>query len=390
MKTTWMAGIWVWMAMCLFAGEILLCPKCGYEYQEGDRVCAHCGHELPAQAIRPDIEKAEEIEEIAPVIEKPHGDISAGMVRAEYRQAIKAYKENAFWRAWLLARNAEALAAATESTGKINRQTAELEATCATRAGQTRIVCPLCEGKGMRKVPRMTIRGDVLLQDTPNRKCPMCNGRGSIAGRYSRDESDRAYAHALRAFEQDERAKGFAGYGGCWIPASLVGTLPIRLSVAVKHVGARACPDCHGLGFFGCETCHGTGKVKCPNSRCVMGLEVCPVCGGTGKARAGNESRALTQRCTHCRGTGIAVCEECHGQGWVRCQACNGNGESACKLCKGTGSRPLCQRCDGTGLRTCSHCKGSGLYKGVVCPYCHGEKVEACRSCRGTGYGGRH
>lgn len=102
-------------------------------------------------------------------------------------------------------------------------------------------------------------------------------------------------------------------------------------------------------------------------NKSALGSSVEDIYGTTGSSSVGNKTKADTNRCRRCQGTGKCspvsasgrknacfgskLCGYCSGTGWIKagaseakCTACNGTGK--CKTCGGTGK---CYLCHGRG-----------------------------------------
>lgn len=361
--------------------KLLLCPRCGHEYQPGATACAHCGNALPSESAPP----APDPLPAEPAAAGWPPGLTARDLQAEVAAARQALEDERFWPALLRARNARALAAlGPADAGRAEAIDAVLRS--AERGLRfARQKCPACQGRGTRDLLVVSSEGRPARQQAAGQKCPACDGAGTWVRRPSQEQLDAGHARALRAVDDHYTAAGWSQSGGVWMPPGLADQMDLRQTVALRKAAGAACETCHGFGFAGCETCGGAGRLACPEETCVSGRIVCPDCHGTRKVRDAEEGRGLLRSCKTCRQTGIVECPECQGRAFMACTACEGQGDERCRSCRGRGERAECRSCAGEGLRDCTRCDGSGRKDGEACRACGGEAAILCTSCEGSG-----
>ena len=359
--------------------KLLQCPKCGYEYQEGQATCQHCGTALPAKQAA------------APVAAPAAPPITADIMSHEFADVEKARDAKQSGLLIFRARNTLALlklAPEASNAGSGDLLTAIKEAETALR--DAKIPCFACRGTGQRIYSLTDMHGDVRRQESApgTVTCPVCDGAGKLPARTSQTVIVAAMSNAKQEFERQQQARGWENFAGIWLPKGLSDHLTIRQKAAVKGTLAGTCSTCYGFGFFGCVDCKGAGKLKCTNVKCIQGKEPCPVCKGKKKITdtTGGRGNSVAHTCNACSGTGISLCAICGGRAYLVCAKCESTGQIRCTTCKGTGENALCTKCDGSGLVPCAACKGTGEIRGAPCPTCHGEKEAVCTICNGTGH----
>lgn len=365
------------LAVASFA-RVLLCPRCGHEYEAGAGVCGHCGNALPSETPAPSVADPVPAASASPLWPE-------AVWREELTGVRQAMEREYFGIAWLRARNLRACAAIARPPAGIADEAAKIEeqAVRAVRAG--RQPCASCQGRGHPQILVVTSEGKPGRQNAPGQRCAACDGTGEWPRRMTRDAFDAAYARATRAAEDGWAGAGWTQAGGAWLPPGEGTNLALRQMVALRHATGAACATCRGIGFWGCDDCGGAGRVACTDKGCVNGRVVCPDCDGTRKVRDTTQGRDLMRSCKACRQTGVVECPVCAGRGYLVCATCEGHGDARCRACDGRGERPLCRSCEGEGLRVCARCEGTGRRDGGECRACGGEGAKLCSSCDGSG-----
>lgn len=359
--------------------RVLTCPKCNYEYEEGQVTCSHCGAALPPPAAAA----------AAPVAAPAPAAPAAGALDESAARQVEALARQAAERgdaaqSLLLARQALALAEAAGAAGMITRLE-DLDRTCgnALRIGEQ--ACPVCKGKGKRIMLFASFSGEVQQQTAPNLSCPACNGAGVLRRLATLDRLDKRMADGSRSADTLLRSLRYTDLGGIWVPRDKEeGLRPVDLAALRTSLGRR-CPTCYGYGVSGCATCNGAGRAACSGKGCVMGQATCPECGGKRRVNVEENNHTFQRSCPTCKQTGVVTCTTCAGRGWEACAACKGSGELACKTCAGKGQPPICAKCMGRGLTECKSCKGTGDVRGSPCPACRGGRLTLCTTCAGNG-----
>jgi len=384
----------VWLPILLICcelvlGAVLICPRCGYEYQAGQPTCEHCGATLPTAREPAADTAAAAAREPAPEPKAPADTkLDAGadtLVNRELTTAFQLYEKKRYWLCYMFARNGLALNALSENPrARRYRRTLRLVAQCKKAIQRTQEQCPVCKGTGDKEIRTGSISGKSGTHYL-HKGCPACRGAGTLPAARTLDRIKDARARAYDDYVLRQQEKGFEEYQGIWAPPERIAGLSARQEVAMKKAFGAPCSSCEGMGFSGCGLCEGTGIRKCPNTSCVAGKALCPDCQGTGKRKEKTGRRTHVGFCDTCNGSGLIRCDTCEGKGYIPCPTCGGKGNVLCKRCNGTGESPVCNKCDGTGVQTCSRCKGSGQYHGAPCPQCNGEGVLICSSCDGFG-----
>lgn len=375
----------------LVAAGVLICPKCGYEYQAGTALCGHCGAELPAAPpSKPepdDLPPARGGE--APVLSLEQDIVNSGIVERELRSAEHSLEQNRFWLAMMLGRNAMALNELTsDSRGGRYQRILRVVETCKSKLRVAIRPCPICDGTGKQTILTLSLNAETEKRRV-NMPCPACHGRGSIKAATLLKDLRFGRARAIDDYVVLQKRKVFSELFGVWLPADVIPRLSTRQTVAMKRAFGGGCPECLGFGLSGCSSCDGTGLQICSEPSCVAGRAVCPVCKGTGTEKRRNDDKKSSivrkRRCPKCSGRGLITCETCRGRGFTPCAVCEGRKGIMCRKCEGRGLRPLCGKCDGKAYLECAKCMGTGAYRGNTCPKCNGEGITICTSCRGTG-----
>lgn len=378
--------IWTSLPASVMA-QINICSSCGYEYDQADTFCSHCGKKIPKAVIVGPVEPAGE-KPPSFESESPNLSTSAVLLSGEMKIIQNYMRENLNWEALIVARNARGLAMLgtrpdTGARDAFNLGISKLE------AGLSRqfVPCRFCEGRGYPMALSLNMRGDKQLTAVPHVHCQACEGNKYLSTRPQADQVQKSYAAALNKVLNDFRQRGFKDAMGLWMPEALdfLSADPADQARALRSKGAE-CTTCQGLGSLGCEDCHGEGKLVCPNGNCVSGHEICPACKGTKMEMDKRPSRTVKQTCTACQGRGHSVCAECEGKGFIVCDECRGSGDVLCADCDGKGHAPLCDNCHGEGLADCSRCRGLGEYRGAPCTECQGRKKMVCEDCKGAGF----
>ncbi|MBN1671299.1 MAG: hypothetical protein JXR37_09715 [Kiritimatiellae bacterium] len=373
--------------LCAALGAVLVCPKCGHEYEPGASVCPHCQAELPA-AEPAAATAADEavVAEPAPAAGE-EGQLEEETAAREFLTASQYYEKKEYWLAYFFGRNAMALNALVSEARRGARygQLLRLVENCRAKLRHVQRTCPVCGGTGQKTVQMLSLDGTPSQQKVFGPSCPCCMGDGYLRAWRSTSKIKLDQAKYLREYVHIQKRRGFEQLSDIWLPPPVKARLTVRSTVAMKKAFGSPCPACAGLGFSACTACGGAGKTKCSNPGCVGGEQVCPVCGGSGKERTTVRNTPLTRVCPRCTGSGRVVCDTCRGKTWLPCDPCKGTGKQLCTQCDGTGELPMCSRCEGQGLTTCSRCNGTGTDQGAPCPQCHGEGVVMCKSCQGWG-----
>ena len=353
--------------VAFIAAAPVICPKCGWEMTENDRVCTHCGAELPPPKPVEHVATAESTARGASFFLDPE------IVEAEIAVGIEQLRSGNPEVARLFFKNASALNLLTEHPGGVvdERSNRILQFTLESEQ-QMRMVrrpCPECGGSGKKSMTVTSLDGKVERKEVPGSICPACDGRGYVVATGTIDEQRFRMGKALSLYTTLQQGRRMVRIGEAWVPQKVADRLGIRQRILLKRTLALPCPDCMGLGRNDCRKCQGLGRIKCPNPKCENGL-------------VSVESGGLL---TETRLKRKEKCKVCGGVGTVLCPECKGSGSILCKTCGGTGARELCRRCNGEGLTTCPRCKGSGMVGGEVCAECKGEGVVECASCGGDG-----
>lgn len=354
------------LALLVGAGPVI-CPKCGWEMTEHDRVCTHCGAELPQPKPVEKVSDRNEEGRAGKLFVEPE------IVEAEITQGIDQLKSGSPELARLFFKNASALNLLTEHPPGVvderSNRVLQLTMESEQQMRMVRRLCEQCGGSGKKSMTITTLDGKVERKEVSGSVCPACDGRGYVVMVGTIDEQKFRMGKALSLYATLQQGRRMVRMGEAWVPQKVADQLSVVQRVLLKRTLAAPCPDCMGLGRTDCRKCQGLGRVKCPNPGCENGL-------------VSVESGGLL---TETRLKRKEKCKVCGGVGSVACTECKGNGSVLCRKCNGTGDRALCRRCNGEGLTPCSSCKGSGSVGGQPCVECKGQGVVECPSCGGDG-----
>ena len=346
--------------------RVLLCPRCGHEYESGQAACPHCQQALPeaAPALSP-------AEPTAPAAES--AVVTRALLDSELAAARAALEDERPALAWLRSRNLAGLLALAGPAPEVASGRSEVERTALADLRDRTRPCPSCKGTGLGTRLFVNIRGEPSQQQMPGTPCLACGGRGTWKARPTEDDLENAFAQAQRNLATELRDAGWTSAGPGWLPPGIT-NLDLHMQVAARQAVAGPCDTCRGQGATGCTRCEGAGRTACTGRNCVAGQVVCPDCQGTRRMSANEDGRSLNRRCTTCRQTGVIDCPDCEGRAYLVCETCAGSGEERCDACRGSGEKALCKSCAGEGLR-------AGRRKG--------DPEELCRSCLGSGRAGK-
>ena len=358
------------VACCVMVlGDIVICPKCGYEVAGREAVCSHCGAALPARAA-PQVPGAPSADQQSPEPDKP-GPLDASVVETEIALGEKAFKDGNMELARLLFRNAASMDSLTghgEDTSHADR-VLKFVRECEPAGKSMLVKCPGCGGKGKRIVKRANTWGKKQVLEIPGRTCEPCGGTGKVKSFGSISERKYQRGRAEREYRLMQQGRKLVPVGNAWLPKEVAATLSPKQIAAVQRPVVSPCTECMGFGRNDCRTCAGKGRVKCPGKGCVEGM--------VKLEKNSNWSSTVFDR--------WQKCEKCLGFGFVKCTRCDGKGSFVCDECSGSGERERCSRCGGEGVGPCRRCKGSGRYRDGACDTCGGRGTSLCASCMGDG-----
>jgi len=349
-------------------GGMTICPRCGYENEEGEPSCSHCSAALPEVETPPGEETPQDhtfldsgqLEYLSP--EAVADEIALGIKHLEGKNEEVAR---------LFFENAAALDLLTDP--RIEYEHSDrilgLLKRCQEAGKRIRVPCATCGGTGKRVVRRQDSTGRETYRQLPGRSCPKCSGRGFFLTRGTVSDRKFAKGRAAEDYAMIQQSRKAVSVGNAWVPHAVADRLSDGQKAALKRSVASGCDECMGIGRADCRTCSGTGVLRCSNRKCLDGMVE------TRQRRRGAGSRITRrEKCGICRGTGRIYCEKCLGKGNMLCDDCNGSGR-----------RDLCRKCGGEGIVACTRCKGSGVYRGEDCKSCRGEREIMCSSCNGDG-----
>lgn len=379
--------VWTILPQTVIA-EINICSSCGYEYDQGDGFCSHCGKKLAVSV--PGVAKNPATGTMPSEGESPDLGVPNGLLENEMITIQEHMRNQQPWHALRVARNAKGLSMLGTVPDVATREKLavginKLEQGLSKRATP----CAFCQGRGYPMALSLSMRGDKQTTAVPHIPCQACGGSKVLMTAPPPDVLATEASLAQRDVDTAFRTRGWKETMGIWIPPALDllnAEAPDKARV-LRAVG-QTCTTCQGIGRLGCEDCHGQGKVPCGNKECVAGMEVCRKCDGTRMENDRRDSRTVKQTCTHCQGRGIAPCEDCEGRGYEVCEDCKGLGDIACEDCDGKGHPPTCEDCRGNGVADCHRCRGTGVYRDRPCTECEGKKKVLCEECHGTGQSG--
>ena len=354
----------------IYAENIIICPKCGYENPETAKICEHCGANLPVK------------EQVEVVQEKPSdsnlwigskpGYLNPQVVEDEITVGKELMAKGEVDVAYFFFKNALALNLLTDSESgkKLGEQIVELINKCSSTGATKKVPCDACGGSGKATGKFVSMKGEVTYMEIAGRQCPQCGGTGYLIKPISVADKMLAIGKAKNKFTTLQKGRRFVQMGEAWIPMGLEQFLTVYQKVALRRTVAAPCTKCTGIGKIECPECKGTGLVKCPNPKCKNGIVEVETGGGL------SSKTKLTRK---------EKCPVCNGKGTINCPKCSGSGGIVCPVCNGTGERPVCTRCGGQGLIPCPKCKGTGSIKNIPCDACQGTGVVICNSCNGDG-----
>lgn len=360
------------MAICIaiYAEQVIICPKCGYENPETEKICHHCEAKLPAK------EEVETIQEKSSntnlwIGSKP-GHLNPQIVEDEISVGKQWMSKNETDVAYFFFRNALALNLLTDAeSGKMfGKQIVGLINKCSSVGATKKITCDTCDGTGKGTVKFVSMKGEVSYMETPGHPCEVCGGTGYLIKSISVTEKMLALGRAKNKFTTLQKGRRFIQTGEAWIPIGLEQFLTMYQQVALLRAVAAPCTKCMGIGKIECTECKGTGMIKCTNPKCRNGMVEVETGGGL------SSKTKLTRK---------EKCPVCKGKGMINCPKCSGDGSILCPLCNGTGERAVCSTCGGQGLIQCTKCRGTGIIRNISCDACKGTGVVICNKCNGDG-----
>jgi len=361
------------VAVSIGFGEILVCPKCGHEVEQGSVACSHCyarivsknqdpkpPAELPGAASDDEFDGSGKLK-----------FLGLNTVKDEVRLGKQYQAKKDVDIARCLFRNAKALERITEQgDNRARRKAIEkmIAGTCSP-SDIVRQICPVCGGTKKGIITFGTLRGETTTKERSGIRCPRCLGRRYVNKTITMAQWKDAEKRADKRFALIQEARGFAAIGNAWIPEKLVEKITVQQKAALIQGIAVGCEKCDGTGQVDCRKCKGLGEILCKARGCRLGMVTIE--------RDGHIVKTTTFRTEKCR--------VCGGKGSTPCLECRTTGRSQCSKCDGSGLRELCSKCDGLGVVDCRRCKGEGTYKDAPCPLCKGEKQTLCPTCKGEG-----
>ncbi len=355
--------------VCNLVYALTICSKCGYEIEDGAKVCPHC-----KAAVVLEKETPPPLPEVV-VEDNSVAELADAYVEKQYELAGKhsnnpglafAYYQNAFAVLRLIP--------ADERSGRIGK--AVLKKMNQSRQTMTigRVPCRMCKGTGKYKVDLGKVDGLKNIKFVDGVQCKRCKGLRYRNEYLSVDRIKMNVLKGRQSFDQQCMVAGDQKLGRAYVSRELADKLTLREKVLVMTGMPAPCKKCQFTGLQICRACKGIKWEKCPAENCNNG--VIEESGSSSKNRMKKKrlNGEISQICARCEGSGEIPCRICQGKGCVICEACNGTGEA-----------PRCKRCSGVGLITCSKCNGTGKYRGEVCTKCSGEGELLCLTCKGEG-----
>lgn len=362
------------VACSLWAASLVVCPKCGYESDNGAVVCSHCGAALPVPKVAGSGETAASNANAQAASLDTVSALALTAARVDQRLAEENRKDRpelayAFYENILALSRLIRREGVSPDAGKVLAENLERCRDALTHGMRT---CPACNGSGKRNVHFQQLAGDKSTQVSEGLVCSTCNGAGVVRMVRTTDSLRLLMAQGRRDFETRAKALGRVACGRAWLPQELAAKLDVRAQALVCTACPTPCPDCMGMGVQDCARCKGSGRVPCTNNGCKDGWIVHQEL-NTLSTKASSISRR-------------EVCPVCQGTGQMACPDCRGDGTIPCKTCHGTGRNAVCQDCGGQGWTACPRCHGTGkLADGAICPDCLGQHERICPKCHGEG-----
>lgn len=360
------------MVICIaiYAEQVIICPKCGYENPETAKACNHCDAKLPEKEQIETIHKKSFNTDLW-VGSKP-GHLNPQVVEDEISIGKEWMSKAETDVAYFFFRNALALNLLTDAeSGKtFGEQIVELINKCSSAGVTKKVPCDTCSGTGKGTAKFVSMKGEVSYMETPGRPCEACGGTGYLIKSISVTDKMQTLGRAKNKFTTLQKGRRFIQMGEAWIPIGLEQFLTIHQQVALRRAVAASCAKCMGIGKVECPECKGTGTIKCTNPQCRNGIVEVESGGGLGS------KTKLTRK---------EKCPVCKGKAMINCLKCSGIGSILCPVCNSTGERAVCSTCGGQGLIQCTKCKGSGTIRNVPCEACRGIGVVICNKCNGDG-----
>ncbi len=354
---------------------LTICPACGYEADDGEARCTHCGALLPATAEE---QSAEQPQANKPQDNATDEDLAGKAFEAAREDAVFGRKEEAKQPALALQayENALALLVLAQDdprTAKAGETLAESILRCRDAIVIGSRACPACNGSGKRTFVAHAMGGEDTTREVSGSVCPACAGLGEVRAIRSADELAGLANKCNHEYGIMRQGSGRALCGRVWIPAEW--ELTVEQMAAVRRARPKTCGGCGGFHDTDCKACKGLGHTQCKAKGCKQGMV---------ERKNANSLSPKTELALK------SPCPECKGSGHVTCIECKGDGRMACRSCKGSGLAGECRACHGEGILACKSCKGAKVdKKGEPCRACGGAGVMLCNSCQGDGHQGK-